>query len=272
MRSAIGNTNAGQVAIGLTKSWLYLTDNTVSGLSHLPDAAGAVMDSLENRGVLATIGSATGMAQAGFHNLMYGDGETRGTFLFNLGTAPLQAEMGGMVMRPIGSTLGTAASLAWDASSGWRAGMMDTLGSYVDSYMYRTGGLAYLDAPGVPSTASELAPNRIYSARELLRRVEEPGPFHNFPESFNGDIFAGNRTVISDNYVLYTKEGTITLPGEPIYGRTQVQIGEGQRVREIVGYTEPRIVDGTFEIGVNPSATGRTEIITHRFFRPKGSQ
>jgi hypothetical protein len=28
-------------------------------------------------------------------------------------------------------------------------------------------------------------PNRIYSARELTRRAQDTGPYHNFPESFN---------------------------------------------------------------------------------------
>ncbi len=36
-------------------------------------------------------------------------------------------------------------------------------------------------------------PHCIYSARELFGRAEEPGPFHNFPESFNVEIFRGNR-------------------------------------------------------------------------------
>lgn len=81
-------------------------------------------------------------------------------------------------------------------------------------------------------------PNRIYSARELVRRGNEPGPYHNFPESFNSAIFNGNRQVISENYVLYTNRGTLNG------------------------------VRGTYEIGVRPSASGRTEVITHRFFRP----
>ncbi len=81
-------------------------------------------------------------------------------------------------------------------------------------------------------------PNRIYSARELIRRANEPGPFHNFPESFNRQIFQGNRQVISQDDILYTQRGVIN-------GRS-----------------------GTFEIGVRPSASGRTEVITHRFFRP----
>jgi hypothetical protein len=117
-------------------------------------------------------------------------------------------------------------------------------------------------------------PNRIYSARELVRRAEEPGPFHNFPEAYNAEIFSGNRTVINDNYVLYTKEGKITLPGEPIYGKTQIKYGDalnnpsGQLIREIIDHTPARVIEGRYEIGVRPSASGRTEVITHRFFRP----
>ena len=81
-------------------------------------------------------------------------------------------------------------------------------------------------------------PNRIYSARELLRRTTDPGPYHNFPGSFDEVIFQGTRTVISNDYILYTQEGMIN----------------GMR--------------GTFEIGVRPSLSGGTEVIVHRFFRP----
>jgi RHS repeat-associated protein len=88
--------------------------------------------------------------------------------------------------------------------------------------------------------AAELSrePNRIYSARELIRRAEVKEPFHNFPESFNDAIFKGERRVVSDSYVTYTQRGSING------------------------------AEGTFEIGVRPSASGRTEVITHRFFRP----
>ncbi len=87
-------------------------------------------------------------------------------------------------------------------------------------------------------------PNRIYSARELKRRADNPrtnnaaNPNHNFPESFNAEIFKGNKTIVTDKYHLYTKPGTLN-------GRS-----------------------GTYEIGVKPSASGRTEVITHRFFNP----
>ena len=129
----------------------------------------------------------------------------------------------------------------------------------------------------VPASVAT-GPNRIYSARELLRRAEEPGPFHNFPETLNSEIFNGTKTRISDTYTLYTKDGTLKLPGEPIYGETQIRFGDAlnnpnnQRIREIKGYTPARTVEGTYELGVRPSASGNTELITHRFFRPKGSQ
>jgi hypothetical protein len=94
------------------------------------------------------------------------------------------------------------------------------------------------------TTTTATQPNRIYSARELIRRAEEPrinnfpNPTHNFPESFNARIFSGSKTIVSDNYHLYTKPGTLNSHS------------------------------GVFEIGVRPSASGRTEVITHRFFRP----
>ncbi len=125
------------------------------------------------------------------------------------------------------------------------------------------------DPYGIRQADSVTGPNRIYSARELLRRVEEPGPFHNFPEAFNSEIFSDKRTVVSDRYVLYTKEGGIVLPGAPIYGSSKVRIGTDRPVREIIGFSDPRFIIGTYEIGVRPSLTGRTEVITHRFFRAK---
>jgi hypothetical protein len=81
-------------------------------------------------------------------------------------------------------------------------------------------------------------PKRIYSARELARRAEEPGPNHNFPGSFDDEIFKGNKRVISPTYTQYELRGTLN-------GRS-----------------------GTYEIGVRPSSSGRNEVIVHRFFRP----
>ena len=72
--------------------------------------------------------------------------------------------------------------------------------------------------------------------------------------------------MVSPDYVLYTKPGTINLPGSPIYGPGSVKVG-GEGVRPIIGHTPSRTVEGVYEIGVRPSASGRTEVITHRFFR-----
>lgn len=93
-------------------------------------------------------------------------------------------------------------------------------------------------------------PNRIYSARELIRRAEESGPFHNFPGSVDDVIFSqGQRT---------------TMPGfwrtpRPGLSNDSIQY----RLPGNINGTE-----GTFEIFVRPSVLGRTEVITHRFFRP----
>ncbi|MBI2570545.1 MAG: hypothetical protein HYV63_26385, partial [Candidatus Schekmanbacteria bacterium] len=93
-------------------------------------------------------------------------------------------------------------------------------------------------------------PNRIYSARELIRRAEEPGPFHNFPESLNQQIFEqGTRTVTPDFY-------NVARPG----------LSTDAAMYRFPGSVNG--VSGTFEIGVRPSVSGNTELIMHRFFRP----
>lgn len=156
------------------------------------------------------------------------------------------------------------------ATGGKVAGTLSNIG---DKFKDFGAILAGVGRKGPDATGAANGPNRIYSARELNRRVEEPGPFHNFPEAINDDIFSGTRTVVSDDYVLYTEPGSLTLPGQPIFGTRQTSIGDnlnnpsGNKTREIVGYTPPRIVEGQFEIGVRPSESGRTEVITHRFFR-----
>ncbi len=92
--------------------------------------------------------------------------------------------------------------------------------------------------------------NRIYSARELIRRGAEPGPFHNFPESFNKVIFENGTKTITPNYFNVAKPGL---------SNTNIL------------YKYPGTVNGTqgfFEIGVRLSLSGRTEVIMHRFFNP----
>jgi hypothetical protein len=98
---------------------------------------------------------------------------------------------------------------------------------------------------------SATQPNRIYSARELLRRAEEPGPFHNFPESFNKQIFEnGNRTISPD----FFNKARMGLSADSIQYR-------------LPGTVNGR--DGMFEIFTRPSNSGNTEVIIHRFFNPK---
>ena len=92
--------------------------------------------------------------------------------------------------------------------------------------------------------------NRIYSSRELIRRAEEPGPFHNFPEVFNKTIFQNGTKTITPNYFNVAKSGL---------SNTNIL------------YKYPGTVNGTkgfFEIGVRPSVSSRTEVIMHRFFNP----
>ena len=100
------------------------------------------------------------------------------------------------------------------------------------------------------STGAATQPNRIYSARELVRRAEDPGPFHNFPESFNREIFEkGTRTTTRSAYK-QTRQGLSN---------------------DLVKYRLPGTVngrDGVFELFTRPSTSGNTEVIMHRFFRP----
>ena len=93
---------------------------------------------------------------------------------------------------------------------------------------------------GTPSPTIEVDGTRyIYGERVIDRAVEEPGPYHNFPQVFDTDILrAGSRNVIDDGYIEYS------IPG---------------RVNG---------TNGVFEIGTRPTALGDGELITHRFFDP----
>jgi hypothetical protein len=93
--------------------------------------------------------------------------------------------------------------------------------------------------------------NRIYSARELIRRAAEPGPFHNFPEHFNNIIFENGTKTITYNYFKVAKPGL---------SDTNILYKYPGTINGIPGF---------FEIGVRPSLSGSTEVIMHRFFNPK---
>jgi len=98
------------------------------------------------------------------------------------------------------------------------------------------------DAVGAVSPTLEVGGTRyIYGDRVLNRAVAEPGPYHNFPSSFDADVLAtGTRTVVNDGYIQYALPGSVNG------------------------------VQGVYEIGTRPTALGGGELITHRFFRPGG--
>jgi RHS repeat-associated protein len=98
--------------------------------------------------------------------------------------------------------------------------------------------------------AAAQAPNRIYSRRELTRLAAEPGPFHNFPESFNQQIFEQGTRTATPNFWRTPKPG---MSNDSVMYRLRGTVNG---------------VEGTFEIGVRPSASGNTEVIMHRFFKP----
>ena len=111
-------------------------------------------------------------------------------------------------------------------------------------------GKGFGDAVGAGKKLLSTEPNRIYSARELIRRSTDPGPFHNFPESLNTTIFnQGARTYVPE-FFRHSKKGLSN---------------------DAIQYRLPGTVNGksgVFEIFTRPSVTGRTDVIIHRFFNP----
>jgi hypothetical protein len=103
--------------------------------------------------------------------------------------------------------------------------------------------------PVVPEPVSDPATNKIYSARVLKRMADEPGPYHNFPESFDEQIYQGERKVVPD----YFNKPKPLMSNDSVNYRLPGEInGQG----------------GHYEIFTRPSESGRTEVVTHRFFRP----
>jgi hypothetical protein len=112
------------------------------------------------------------------------------------------------------------------------------------------GSAAAGGEPAASAWGARKPPKRIYSARELIRRVDEPGPFHNFPESFDAEIFERGATNTIKGFFKKAKPG---------YSNDSIQY-------TLTGSVNGRT--GTFEIAVRPSASGNTELVMHRFFRP----
>ena len=127
-----------------------------------------------------------------------------------------------------------------DASRGQHQGIGAAYDENASGYRFAAGG----------ARAAGQAPNRIYSARELMRRAAEPGPFHNFPESFNQQIFEQGSRTVTPNFWRTAKPG---LSNDSVMYQLRGTVNG---------------VEGTFEIGVRPSVSGNTEVIMHRFFRP----
>jgi hypothetical protein len=96
------------------------------------------------------------------------------------------------------------------------------------------GAMLGVSKQAVMKTAWWRKNRRGETQEEIDRRFDE----HEKRRGTPIDRRRGNRQVISDNYILYSQRGSING------------------------------VEGTFEIGVRPSASGRNEVIVHRFFRP----
>ncbi|MBY0229051.1 MAG: hypothetical protein K2W96_07220 [Gemmataceae bacterium] len=115
-------------------------------------------------------------------------------------------------------------------------------------------GLGRLGLKAFQRLGAKIGPTvvqRINSARVLLGGSGgDLKRYHQFPAMIEKWVLEGKGKKISDSYTLYTRRGTI-----------QHVVVEGEK--RIV-----RNVPGTYEIGVKPSASGRTQTIVHRFFRP----
>jgi RHS repeat-associated protein len=163
----------------------------------------------------AALGGAVGAGLTGYMNGQRG-WELVGTVAIGAAAGALGGAIGGRVAGALASRLGSAGA--------------------------STAGKA------APLVAAQ--PNRILSARVLLREAAEPGPFHNFPGSFDDVIYnQGTRTVVRN---FFNKL-------RPLMSNDSIQ------------YRLPGSINnrpGTFEIFTRPSLSGRTEVVQHRFFRP----
>ncbi|WP_165952425.1 RHS repeat domain-containing protein [Kribbella albertanoniae] len=100
----------------------------------------------------------------------------------------------------------------------------------------------------------EMATNKFHSARSLIRASKEPGPFHNFPESFDDVIFSkGTRTVKPD-----------------FYNKPKAGLSNDSIMYKLPGTVNGKA--GNFEIATRPTVSGRSELIWHRFFNPTRSK
>jgi hypothetical protein len=105
-------------------------------------------------------------------------------------------------------------------------------------------------ATAAPGSSASVT-NKIYSSRVLTRMVDEPGPYHNFPGSFDDRIFSQGSREVNPNY----------------FTKSKGNLGSDSIQYRLPGQVNGR--SGVYEIFTRPSASGRTELVMHRFFRPE---
>ncbi len=105
-------------------------------------------------------------------------------------------------------------------------------------------------AAGASEVATASQPLRFYSARVLNRAAEAKDTYHNFPQSFNEEVFSSGQQTRASNYFNQSRAG---------YSNDSIRYSLSGSING-----EP----GSYEIFTRPSITGRSELIMHRAFRP----
>jgi hypothetical protein len=131
------------------------------------------------------------------------------------------------------------------------------------------GGAAadsYVETVSILRDAQTLTPRRILTGRVLAREISisnrdlaprfgKPDPYHNFPQLMDSWIVLDGQKVV-----------------RPLRNPALNSNGEYWQY-ELRGWSlnsKGKAVEGTFELGVEPSADGRVHRVTHRFFHPDG--
>lgn len=123
------------------------------------------------------------------------------------------------------------------------------LGSYVAGEVMAIGLAAAVSRACVVD-ATHTNTNMIYSARVLNRAADEPGPYHNFPGSFDAVIFSDGARTVNPNF----------------FKKPKPNLGSDSVLYRLPGEVNGRA--GVYEIFTRPSVSGRTELVMHRFFKP----
>ncbi len=122
-----------------------------------------------------------------------------------------------------------------------------TAGGIETATLGKVGGAA-----GTEGAVSRSSAMRMYSARELNRRIDGRDLlYHNFPESFD-DVIMG--------------EGAVkTTPS--YFNKSRPGYSNDSRMYTMPGSING--VNGIYEIATRPSLSGALELVMHRFFRPQ---